>query len=234
MKEVTILIPSRFNNRWVLDLNLRTIRKYTTCPYRIVIGDAGIDEETLNFLHDQKDVTVVQCPDPVRPKEHLARVVETPYFVFLHDDVQILKKGWLKRRVDMMENNSELGIVGVLGTNKMSVSRWKKLWFSFSPLNKRLFPLVMVVRKQVQDELDLVWGMRPPAFDTGGIAYLQFIKQKKWKFKWCKFNDDVKHWGEMTWVMKKREKTTLNMEQLRNTRDTKVSMIQDLVKQENY
>ena len=49
-KKVTILIPSRFNNRWILDINLRTIRKYTQYPYEIIIGDAGIEQETLDFL----------------------------------------------------------------------------------------------------------------------------------------------------------------------------------------
>jgi len=50
MEEVTILIPTRFNNRWVLELNLKTIRKYTRYPYKIIIGDAELDEEVRDFL----------------------------------------------------------------------------------------------------------------------------------------------------------------------------------------
>jgi len=74
MEEVTILIPTRFNNRWVLELNLKTIRKYTRYPYKIIIGDAELDEEVRDFLSGQNDVKVVKCPDPRSPKDNLAGI----------------------------------------------------------------------------------------------------------------------------------------------------------------
>jgi glycosyltransferase involved in cell wall biosynthesis len=234
MKEaVTILIPTRFNSRWIIDLCLKSIRKYTDYPYKIIVGDTGVDEETENFLKSQGDIEVVKCPDPIRPKDYLARIVKTPYFMFLHDDVQILKHGWLNRRVKLMESKPRVGIVGVIGNNYQY--GWKR-FFNFSRLNKRFFPLVMLLRKEVQDELDLFWGI-VKGFDTGGIAYLQFSKQKKWHFLACKFNAEVKHWGQMAWPLKNRtvqEQASLNINTLLEERKAKIELIQNLIKEEKY
>ena len=144
-KEVTILIPTRFNNRWVLDLNLRTIRKYTKYPYKIIIGDAGMNIETADFLKTQKDIEIVKCPDPIRPKDYLARAVNTPYFLFLHDDVQIIRAGWLAKRISLIEKNPKNGIVGVLGNNYIYRKGLMK-YLNLSPLAKRFLPLAIVDR----------------------------------------------------------------------------------------
>lgn len=233
-KEVSILIPSRFNNRWVLDLNLRTIRKYTSdYPYRIIIGDAGIEPETLDFLSSQKDVRVVKCPDPIRPKNHLARIGETPYFLFLHDDVQILKKGWLSERVRLLEKDNRNGIVGETTNNYIGGWKYKK-YFTISPLYRRFFPLGMLVRKECQDEINLFWGKILQGFDSGGIAFLQFRKQRKWKFINYKFKTDIKHWAQMTWVMEERKKTTLDVAALQNERNDKIKAIKRIIEEGAY
>ena len=232
-KTVSLLIPSRFDNRWNLELCLKSIRKYTKYPYKIIIGDAGIEGEAKDFLSRQKDIRIVKCPDPIRPKNYLARVINTSYFLFLHDDVQILRHGWLERRVKIMEQNPKIGIVGVLGNNYMKGLR--KL-LNFSPIYRRLFPLVMLVRKEMQDELDLFWGI-VKGFDTGGVAYLQFIKQKKWRLKRYKFNADVTHWGQMTWTMKKRtpqEKKLLDFDKLAKERNQKVNLIKTIIEQDKF
>lgn len=227
-KKISIVIPTRFDSRHIIELCLQTIRKYTVYPYRIIIGDVGVDDCTKEFLNMQKDIQVVKCPDPIRPKDYLARVASTPYFMFLHDDVQILKSGWLERRAHIMERVPNTGIVGVIGNNY--TYGWKR-HFIFSPLNKRFFPLGMLVRKNMQDDLDLFWGIAK-GFDTGGIAYLQFLKQHRWKFVPYKFNGDIKHWGSMTWVVKKRnleEAAKLNVDKLIKQRQDKISAIKELL-----
>ncbi|MCK4463248.1 MAG: glycosyltransferase [Candidatus Omnitrophica bacterium] len=232
-KEVSILIPTRFDSRYVIDLCLRSIRKYTEYPYQIIVGDAGIDEQTRQFLETQKDIRVVSCSDPIRPKDHLARVVDTPYFIILHDDVQIIRKGWLKRRVEIMERSPQIGAVGVLAYTYLY--GWRR-FFAFSVLNKRFFPLVLLVRKEMQDELDLFWG-KIEGFDTGAIAYLQFKRQKKWKMVNYKFNNDIKHWGGMTWLMRKKickEKTNLDLDKLVEERNEKIESIKNILLSKAY
>jgi hypothetical protein len=232
-KKVTLLIPTRFSNRWIIDLCLRTIRKYTDYPYKIIVGDAGMDRECSDFLKTQADIQTVNCPDPIRPKDHLVKFVDTPYFMFLHDDVQILKQGWLRRRIKLMESNERAGIVGVLSNNYKY--GWRKI-VSFSSCHKRFFPLAMLVKKVVQEELELHWG-KIKGFDTGGVAYLQFLKQKKWKFIHCKFSKEIKHWSGMTWIMRKKilnDKTHLNIDALLNERNKKLELIQQIILTNNY
>ncbi len=198
--EVTILIPTRFDSRYIVELALVTIRKYTTIPYKVVVGDAGVDEETRDFLASQSDVRVVACPDPLRPKDTLVRSFDTPFGIILHDDVQILREGWLRRRLEVMKRDPRLGILGVLAPTY--IYGWRRFFYR-SPLYWRFFPLVMMIRREMQEELDLWWG-KIPGFDTGAIAYLQFLKQRKWRFKRYKFNRDVLHLGGMTWVIRKK------------------------------
>lgn len=202
MKEkVSILIPTRFDSRLHLDLCLRSIRKHTAAPYRLLVGDGGVDEETRAFLAAQPDVTVVPCPQPLRAKDTLARAAETEFFLFQHDDTVVLRDGWLERRMELMERDPALAVVGVKSPCFVEGLR---SWIELSPLDRRFLPLCMLVRRAAQEELDLLWGIYPP-FDTGALAYLQIRKQRKWKFRQVKFNREVKHWGRMAWIMKKTE-----------------------------
>lgn len=233
MNKTSILIPTRFNNRWPLELTFQTIRKYTKdCPYEMIVGDAGMEPEALEYVRAQKDVQICPCPDPIRPKDTLARFAQSPYLLFVHDDIQVFKDGWLKRRIDLMESDERVGVVGEMSHNYLVGWRWKK-YFTFSPIHKRFFPLGMLVRKKMQDHLELKWGIER-GFDTGGIAYLQFIKQKDWKYKKYLFSQDIKHWGQMTWVMKERKYTTLNIKELRDDRQQKIDLIKDILANNKY
>ena len=53
-KEVSILVPTRFDSRYMIELCLETVKKYTKYPHRIIVGDAGVNEETRNFLENYK------------------------------------------------------------------------------------------------------------------------------------------------------------------------------------
>ena len=231
--EVSILIPTRFDNRYSLELCIKTIRKYTHSKYRIIVGDDGIDDITREYLKTENEIEIVQCPDHRNPKDYLARIVQTPFFIFIHDDLQILRDGWLERRMEVMEQYPNTGILGV--TDFSFVYGWKK-YFTFSPLKKRFFPIAMLVRKQTQDELDLRWGIIH-GFDTGAVAYFQFACQKKWKFFRYKFNMDMKHWGGMTWIIEKQRregKLSPDMEKILENRNKKIEMIKNILLTNNY
>jgi hypothetical protein len=231
VNKVSILIPTRFDSRWNLELCLRSIVKYTQYPYHIIIGDAGIDSEASDFLSHWSEIEIVRCPDPFRPKDCLVKFVQTPYFLFLHDDTQILSKDWLEKRVRIIESDYRIGIVGTIGWNYIyNLHRF----FQFSTLRKRFFPLGLLVRKTMQDELDLVWG-KIKGFDTGSLAYFQFCLQKKWKFKRCKFNKDIKHWGGMTWPKRRLEKDQNRIaDQFMVEHKKKIEMIKEILKAGRY
>lgn len=230
--EVTVLIPTRFDNRYILELCLKTISKYTTIPYNIIVGDAGVEGEAVNFLDSQRDIEVVKCPDQFQPKPYLVKQSRTPYFLILHDDVQILKSGWLKKRLRIMKDNPQVGILGVIVLNQTA---WWKRYFILSPVKKRFLPLAMMVNKQAQDELELSWS-KFKGLDGGTLAYLQFIKQNKWKFKKYKFNKDLYHWGEMTWILR-GERISMEADRMNaylNERHRKIEKIKEILNSGNY
>lgn len=234
---VTILIPTRFDSRYMLELCLESIRKYTSLPYQIVIGDAGTSDETKDYLRQQKDIKVINCPDPLRPKDFLAQHVSTPYFLFLHDDAQILKEGWLENRVKLIEQNKSNGIAGVISSNYVYGYRQ---YLTLSCVHKRFFPFGLLVKKEMQDDLKLNWG-KLEGFDTGAIAYLQFHRQKKWRFVKYKFKSDIYHWGGMTWILRKKrnvdsgiEKSLLDVDHLIDNRNKKIEIIKNLIQNKEY
>ena len=203
-KVVTILIPTRFDSRYMLELCLETIKKYTDYPHKIIVGDAGVDDATKSFLASRKDLTIVKPEDPYMPKDSMIQYVDTPYFCFLHDDVHIMKKNWLSKRVALMEKNPKNAVVGPVVAN--FIYGWRS-HFLYKRSMRRFWPLALLVRTDVQKELSLHWGIvmgELENFDTGGMAYQQFMKQKKYRFVPCDFRPDVRHFGNMTWLVKNK------------------------------
>lgn len=252
MKPVTILIPTRFNNRWILELNLRSIRKYTHYPYRLIVGDAGIDEEVAEFLEQQRDVRVVRCPDPLSPKDHLARAADTPYFLFLHDDAQILQHGWLTRRVRVLERRPDIAVVGPVGLNHAENLGWraqrvlKPIRGLFSPTARRFFPFALLVDGRAQEDLGLFWG-RHQEFDPGSIAYLQLMRRrldkrpttKRWRFVEYGYKPDVKHWRAMTWPVRQKHvergsSPFYSVDRKLEERDEKTRIIKKILENESF
>ena len=155
-KIVTILIPTRFDSRFMIELCLESIKKYTDYPHEITVGDAGVDEETKKFLENRSDIKLCSVGNPTLPKDSMIKYVNTPYFMFMHDDTQILKKGWLEKRVTLMERNSRNAIVGPVVAN--FVYGWKRR-FLYKRTMRRFWPLALLVKTDVQRELNLRWGV---------------------------------------------------------------------------
>ena len=228
---VSILIPTLYDSKPQLDLCLRTIRKYTRIPYRLIVGDAGVFDETRAFLEEQDDVTVVPCPNPLRAKDTLARVVETPFFLFQHDDTMVLREGWIERRLALMEADDRLGIIGVVAPCFVSGIR---RYLPLSVLDRRFLPLCMLVRTSVQAEFDLIWGLYRP-FDTGTIAYLQMRKQRRWRVRRMGFKEDVKHWTRLAWARKKADvESHPDSAQYLAERARKLELIEKILADEAY
>ncbi|MDB4349895.1 hypothetical protein OAA99_02975, partial [Omnitrophica bacterium] len=88
-KEVTVLIPTRFDSRYMIELCLESLKKYAQYPHKVIVGDAGVDDETRNFLECRRDIKLVKPENANLPKDSMLKYVDTPYFLFLHDDTQI-------------------------------------------------------------------------------------------------------------------------------------------------
>lgn len=113
---VTILIPTR-NNVKVLKSCIEAIKKTTYQNYKVVIIDNESDDpETLSYL-DSLPYKILCIPNPTGMFNFAAinnravLQVDSPYILFLNDDVQVQSPGWLNQ----MMGYAQIEGVGAVG-----------------------------------------------------------------------------------------------------------------------
>lgn len=99
--EVTILVP-HYQTPEAIRLCLRSIRRYTPPPYRVLVLDNGSADGSLDYL---RGVRWIEClstgiaNDLVQAHAGAlnlgAERVETPYFLVIHSDTYVHRPGWL-------------------------------------------------------------------------------------------------------------------------------------------
>ena len=221
---VSILIPTMFDSRYIMELCVKSIKRYTSYPdYKIIVADAGVDGETYEYLSQLEDIMLIKATDWMRPKDDLANAVDTEYYVIMHDDVRVVKDKWIENRLKLMNKNEKNAIVGTVTKNYGG--------------DKRFFPLGLMVKTSVSLELGLKWGKQPDeGHDTGSLAYRFFSAQKKYKFVSYKFNKDIYHYSQMTWPKYKNESNydKEKLSKLMKERDEKLKEIRHLLDTDSY
>lgn len=101
MTEVTILIP-HYQTPDAIRLCLRSIRRYTAPPYRVMVLDNGSAGAALDYL---RSLAWIELIDTGVPNDQIAAQaaalnvgasrVETPYFLVIHSDTYVHRAGWL-------------------------------------------------------------------------------------------------------------------------------------------
>ncbi|MFC1709543.1 glycosyltransferase family 2 protein [Candidatus Omnitrophota bacterium] len=190
--KVSILIPTMFDSKYILDLCIKSMIKNTIYPnYQIIVCDCGLDEQSQKYLQDLKEkktIKLIKAIDIERPKDDLVKAVDSEYYIIMHDDIRILKKGWLRRRLELLARDEHNAVVGSIKDNEFSKNR----------NSRRFFPLGLLVKTEVSKKLNLVWGSQGK-FNTGAVAYNKFFAQRKYKFVPHRFSKDIFHFSEMTW-----------------------------------
>jgi len=113
---VDIIIPN-YNNSEYLKLCVDSIIKNTDGVYRIIVSDAGSNDETWNYLNSLIGVTVIGNKDKRLNYSQACNegILKSysKYFVILNSDV-ILSKGWLSNLINKMNTVPRLAACGVL------------------------------------------------------------------------------------------------------------------------
>lgn len=223
--EVTILIPTMFDSRFVIELCIKSILKNTSYPtFNIIVADAGVDEETgdyLKSLHEKSVIRLIKAKDWQRPKDDLAEAVTTKYYSIMHDDIYIKHKDWLSRRMRLMLADPSNAIVGSLVPN-------------YKTNGKRFFPMGMLVRTEAARALDIKWGKQvEQGYDTGALAYIKFQQQNHYKFVSYKTTTDIHHFSSMTWP-KYKDMNDPKIQKLLAERDIKLNMIREMLRTGNF
>lgn len=222
---VSVLIPSMFDSKLMLELCIRSIQKNTNYPnYEIVVCDAGIDQGARDFLDKEQQrgaIRVIKATDWERPKDDLARAARGEYMLFMHDDVYIKRADWISRRMRLMQADTRNAIVGQVVPN-------------YDDQGLRFFPLGLLVQRKAANQLGLVWGKQvAQGLDTGAIAYRQFSQQRQHRHVPCDMASDIHHFTSMTWP-KYKEATDPEIAQLVSERDRKLRLIQRMLHTGSY
>jgi glycosyltransferase involved in cell wall biosynthesis len=99
--EVTILIP-HYQTLDAIRLCLRSIRRYTAPPYRVLVLDNGSTDASIDYL---RGLTWIELVATGVPNDQIAAQaaalnvgaarVATPYFLVIHSDTYVHRAGWL-------------------------------------------------------------------------------------------------------------------------------------------
>lgn len=98
---------------------LESIRRNTNMPYQIIIVDNNSNEETVQYLREQKDVLLIENKENkgfAGGCNQGMRIASGDYILLLNNDT-IVTKGYLENMVKLLESDHDIGIVGPLTNN---------------------------------------------------------------------------------------------------------------------
>ncbi|GEM_PF-3406857 len=111
---LTSIILLTRNNLEYTQKCLESIRRYTPEPHEIIVVDNGSTDGTVEFLGQEKGVTLVQNGEnlgfPLGNNRGI-REAKGNYLLFLNNDT-IVTEGWLRRLIACAESDPRVGIVG--------------------------------------------------------------------------------------------------------------------------
>jgi glycosyltransferase involved in cell wall biosynthesis len=116
---VTIVIP-HYQTPDVIRLCLRSIRKFTPQPYKVVVVDNDSKDKSLEYLKSVKWLHLIQRKE-VAKKGSWAQGsaldigltdTQTEFFLALHSDVIIKDPSWLSKLLTPFQKNPALACVG--------------------------------------------------------------------------------------------------------------------------
>ena len=115
-EDMCSIIILSYNQVHYTKLCLESIRRYTDCPYEIIVVDNASDEETVTYLEEQKDIRLI------KNKSNMGfaggcnqgmKAASGNYFMLLNNDT-IVTRGWLTNMVKLLVSDESIGMVGPL------------------------------------------------------------------------------------------------------------------------
>jgi hypothetical protein len=211
---VTLLITSS-NNRYPLELTIRTLRRTTRYPnYSIVVADNGSTDgslELLEQLSERLPLTVIRDAGRAQSRwyDHAFRTFDSDYWLGLHEDLIFLGRDWLVDMLARMERDRSLYLLA--GEQVRTGGRFHE------PVSGRLVVAglslstwLFCVRTSLRDRLDSSFAFRveepdgegiPTVYDQGGKLLLDMAERglaygymPEWfRLKWH-------HIGNLSWI----------------------------------
>ena len=109
-QQITIVIPCKNEGEGIVDV-IKLILKQINC--KIIIADSSDDEESILLLHKyislHSNIQVIKGGLPSVARNNGAKLVTTPYVLFLDADIYIYKKNLIRKCIRLaIQNNYDL------------------------------------------------------------------------------------------------------------------------------
>lgn len=103
-------------------LCLRSIRKFTTYPYEVLVVDNDSRDESLDYLRSLKRIRLIERPargsEPSGGFAHAAGLdlglenCNTEFFISMHSDTFVRRDGWLTDLIGYFDGDEKIACVG--------------------------------------------------------------------------------------------------------------------------
>jgi len=130
--EVTILIP-HYQTLDAIRLCLRSIRRYTAPPYRVLVLDNGSADDSIAYL---RQLGWIECVSTGVDNDLIsaqaaalnlgAARVRTPHFVVIHSDTYVHRAGWLAFLLTWLR----AGRYAAVGTRHQTIRAYDSAWLA--------------------------------------------------------------------------------------------------------
>ena len=165
---VTVVIPT-FNNRFLIELCLRSMRRCTASPFRVIVKDNGSTDGTVEYVERSGLVDLVlKSPDndydnvdPRTYDESIHDHVRTPFFLVCHSDIVFLQPDW----VDAIRSRAGHDPAVIMG-GRIFPARARGGWL----IGRWLSPWYAWGRTASFKALDLTWQRKSSLWCTQHLA----------------------------------------------------------------
>jgi glycosyltransferase involved in cell wall biosynthesis len=157
---VTVVIPT-FNNRWLIELCLRSMRCCTDRPFRVVVKDNGSTDGTLEYVTASgfADLVLQSSDNDFDNAEYrtydevIRNCVQTPFFLVCHSDMVFLQADWIDD-IERDAGTDEANIMGgrlfpAIASAGWILGPWLSPWYAWG-------------RTDAFKELNLTWQRKSP------------------------------------------------------------------------
>lgn len=106
---------------------LDSIRRNTATPYELIIVDNHSNDETLQYLRQQKDIILIENQENkgfAGGCNQGMKVAKGDYILLLNNDT-IVTKGYLENMLQLLESDKDIGIVGPVTNNTIGNQKIK-------------------------------------------------------------------------------------------------------------
>lgn len=112
-EKITIVVPCKNEENYIAHL-LMHLRQQSIGNTRIIIADCSTDKtrEVIEIMKGELNVEVIEGGPVSTAKNNGAKLVTTPYILFIDADVRFFKNTVIRDAVDELENNN-LDLVGL-------------------------------------------------------------------------------------------------------------------------